>query len=111
MVDISDEIKDEFDYYDKAWRGGRRKVLKFEYNCFVYVNGVLQMNQELNLRESDLIEVQYHFSESGKTNLFYFLFLRIVGEASHLDYMNFLHQAYKMEGLGIDMTYVGTWLD
>lgn len=105
LVDMNDEVSNEFEYYDKIWNFGRRKVLKYEYHVFVYINGILQQNSNFDLSESDQIEVFYKFVECGKSISY------SSGEAEHADYMSFLHEAYKLDSMGLDMSYIGTWLN
>lgn len=44
----------------------------------------------------DQIEVKYKFKKIGKPTF--------------IDYMNFLHEAYKFETVNLDLSYIGAWL-
>lgn len=44
----------------------------------------------------DQIEVKYKFKKIGKPFF--------------IDYMNFLHEAYKFDTMNIDFSYAGTWV-
>ena len=64
MAEKSEEIQNEYDYYEKFYKG-KRKVLKFDYHVFVYVNGVLQKNETYPYQEGDQVEIRYHIEELG----------------------------------------------
>lgn len=66
MVELSDEIANEYDFYKKHFKGGRRKVLKFDYHVFTYINGILQQNEEYPFTENDQIEIKYHVENCGE---------------------------------------------
>ena len=96
MVEQTEDIKDEMDYYEKAWKGGRRKVLKYSYSVYVYINGVLQTNSKYNLLPQDQVEVKYHIEDEGV--------------ADHMDYMNFLHESFNMTAMSHEYSYLGAWM-
>jgi len=95
LINQTAEIKDEYDYYTKG-NQMKNKVLKFEFNIYPYINGVYQRSNNFTLSQYDQIEVYYKMA--------------FVGKANFLDYMNFLHEAYKLETLNLDMSYVGAWI-
>lgn len=95
LIDATDDIKDEYDYFTKYTKLNN-KVFKFEFQIFVYINGILQKGPGHELSRGDQIEIKYKFNG--------------LGQPTFTDYMNFLHEAYKFEALNIDLTYVGAWV-
>lgn len=55
---------------------------------FTYLNGVYVGNSQFNVNKGDQIDVKYNFNKLGKPTF--------------LDYMNFLHEAYKFDTLNVD---------
>lgn len=66
MAEQNDDVQNEVDYYNKAFKGGRRKVLKFNYHVFTYINGILQQNDSYPFTENDQIEIRYHVENCGE---------------------------------------------
>ncbi|KRX00122.1 hypothetical protein PPERSA_10621 [Pseudocohnilembus persalinus] len=95
LIQQTNEIKDEYDYYTK-YKKFENTVYKYEFHVYPYINGVLQRSNNFNLNEYDQIDVEYKFKKLGK--------------AGFLDYMNFLHEAYKFETINLDLNYVGAWV-
>ena len=95
LVEQTEEVKDEFDYFTKISKFSNR-VYKFEFHIYVYVNGILQKYPGHEITKGDQIEIKYRFEKCGK--------------AVFHDYMNFLHEAYKMDSINIDASYVGAWM-
>jgi hypothetical protein len=91
------EIKDEYDYYTKyAKQSQQNKIFKFEYHIMPFINGIQLKSSNFSLMPGDQIEVKYKFKNLGKPNF--------------IDYMNFLHEAYKFDTLNLDLSYSGAWL-
>ncbi|KAL4427251.1 hypothetical protein ABPG74_011487 [Tetrahymena malaccensis] len=95
LLKPTDDVKDEFDYYTK-YKKLTNKVLKYEYQIFPFINGVLAKSNNYSLMPGDQIEVKYKFKKIGKP--------------AFLDYMNFLHEAYKFETMNLDLSYIGAWV-
>lgn len=94
LIDQTDSIKDEMDYYTK-YKKLTNKIFKFD--CFVYpfINGVQQKLYNFSFEKGDQLEVRFKLVNCGRP--------------SFADYMNFLHEAYKIESLNIDLSYTGVW--
>merc|ERR1712137_137628 len=82
LVDQTPEMRDEFDYYNK-FKKEKTKVYKFETVLYPFINGVHQRSSNFDIHTNDQIEVKYKFKYCGRANF--------------VDYMNFLHEAYKLE--------------
>jgi hypothetical protein len=89
------EIRDEFDYYSKLVKN-KNKVLKFEFQIFPFINGTLQRSSLFNFSHGDQIEIKYKYYK--------------MGQPQFIDYMNFLHEAYKFETINLDLSYAGAWV-
>jgi len=61
-----------------------------------FINGVEGKSSHFSLMPGDQIEVKYKFKNLGKPNF--------------IDYMNFLHEAYKFDTMNLDLSYSGAWL-
>jgi len=94
LVEQTADIKDEMDYYTK-YKKFNNKVYKYEFFIYPYINGVQQKMNNFFFQKHHQIEVKYKFTKCGTP--------------SFLDYMNFLHDAYKMETLNLDLSYAGVW--
>jgi len=95
LIAQTEDIKDEFDYFTKVAKFNHR-VYKFEFYIYVYINGVLQKFPGHEISKGDQVEIKYRFEKCG--------------QAGFQDYMNFLHEAYKMDAINIDLSYVGAWM-
>lgn len=94
MVVQSNDIKDEMDYYSKFSKFSN-KVYKYDFFVYPYINGVQQKMNNFHFQKNHQIEVKYKLVNCG--------------QPSFVDYMNFLHEAYKMETLNLDLSYAGVW--
>jgi hypothetical protein len=94
LVQQSPQIKDEMDYYTK-FNKFNNKVFKYELFVYPFINGVQQKMSNFQFQKHDQIEVKYKFLSCGSPSFF--------------DYMNFLHDAYKMETINLDLSYSGIW--
>eukprot|EP01017_Pseudomicrothorax_dubius_P050461 TRINITY_DN9566_c0_g1_i2.p1 TRINITY_DN9566_c0_g1~~TRINITY_DN9566_c0_g1_i2.p1 ORF type:complete len:630 (-),score=137.85 TRINITY_DN9566_c0_g1_i2:37-1926(-) len=88
------EVRDEFDYYTKV-KPFKNRVVKYDFHIYPYINGVLQQTSSFNLSEGDQVDIKYHVEKFGST--------------SFADYMSFLHEAYKMETIQLELAYSGVW--
>ena len=70
--------------------------LRYEFFVEIYINGVLQTSPNYTFGKGDQIEMKYSFHELGKPKF--------------TDYMNFLHEAYKMDSVNVDLNYAGAWV-
>ena len=96
MIEQTSNIKDEMDYYTKYLKF-KNKLYKYEFFIYPFINGVQQKMNNFNFKNHHQIEVKYKFTNCGTP--------------SFIDYMNFLHDAYKMETLNLDLSYAGIWMN
>lgn len=96
LIKPTPDMKDEVDYYMQNDSKFKNRVIKYEYQIFPFINGVQAKSNNYSLMPGDQIEVKYKFKKIGKP-----LFL---------DYMNFLHEAYKFETINLDFSYIGAWM-
>lgn len=90
--DLVEGIEDEYDFYEVHARGKTAYV--FTINLFPYINGMLQREPL--------------FFESGDTlSLKYLVGYR--GVMPYVEYMSFLHNAYKMDSILFNKEYAGNW--
>lgn len=95
LVRINSEIKDEIDYYQKFMKL-KNRIYKYDFFVYPYINGVQQKLNNFIFQNHHQIEVKYKFVNRGVP--------------SFIDYMNFLHDAYKMDTLNLDLSYSGIWM-
>ena len=69
MVEETDELKHEYDYYKKVVKDRPRKLAKYWLNIRVYVNGVLQILPDYVLGKNDTIEIKYSLEKVGKDSV------------------------------------------
>lgn len=97
LVYESEELRHEYDFYTKVWKDRPRKVFKYDFNISVIINGIPQsLNSTYKIQRDDTIEIKY--------------FLERAGVPDFNDYMNFLHEAFKMETDTISVNYAGIWI-
>lgn len=96
LIQPSADIQHEYDFYEKVWKNKKRKLLKYTFNVFVYINGIKQTTPDYIIRPNDTIEIKYTLQREGKP--------------THSDYMYFLHEAFKLESSTLSMHYIGTWI-
>ena len=85
---LSDDMKDEMDYYNKYMKN-KNKIYKYDFFVYPFINGVQQKMNNFIFQKNHQIEVKYKFVNCGTP--------------SFVDYMNFLHDAYKLETLNLDI--------
>lgn len=95
MIEQTAEIKDEIDYYTKIEKN-HNKIYKYNFFIYPFINGVQQKMSNFTFQQHHQLEVKYKFINCGTP--------------SFVDYMNFLHDAYKMETVNLDLSYSGVWL-
>lgn len=96
LIDETESLRHEYDFYSKVWKDRPRKVFKYIFNVAVYVNGVRQTTPDYRIGPNDMVEMKYSLEKVGKAPMW--------------DYMNFLHEAYKFDSNTISMNYIGTWI-
>jgi hypothetical protein len=85
-------IEDEYDYYEVHARG--KSAYVFTVNLFPYLNGVLQ-REPVFFEAGDSLSLKYLVSYRGVMPF--------------ADYMNFLHNAYKLDSILYNKEYSGNW--
>ena len=96
LIEQTQDIKDEMDYYTK-YQKFKNKLYKYEFFIYPFINGVQQKMNNFTFQKHHQIEVKYKFQNCGTP--------------SFVDYMNFLHDAYKMDTLNLDLSYAGIWMN
>jgi len=71
LIEFTDELKDEFDYYTK-FKPLKNRVVKYECIITTYINGVIQLDNNYNMTEDDQIEVSYKILNLGDANVLFF---------------------------------------
>lgn len=95
LIEQTAEIKDEIDYYTKIEKN-RNKLYKYNFFIYPFINGVQQKMSNFTFQQHHQLEIKYKFVNCGTP--------------SFVDYMNFLHDAYKLETVNLDLSYSGVWL-
>jgi hypothetical protein len=74
---MSEEIKDEYDYYTK-FKPLTNKVLKYECFIYTYINGTLQTGNNHQFNSDDQVEVTYKFKKLGNAQVIFKLFSLLI---------------------------------